>query len=60
MKETWYPFDRRLGGYQSRSGGSGEEKNFQPLVGLEPPDHPLSNAIKTLHKHTSVVLKQES
>jgi hypothetical protein len=36
-KSPWYPLDRRLGGTQSRSGHSGEEKNFQPLPGLEPP-----------------------
>jgi hypothetical protein len=29
--------DRRLGGAQSRSGSGGEEKNSQPLPGLEPP-----------------------
>jgi hypothetical protein len=29
--------DRRLGGPQRRSGRGGEEKNFQPLPGLEPP-----------------------
>jgi hypothetical protein len=29
--------DRKLGGPQSRSGRGGEEKNFQPLPGLEPP-----------------------
>jgi hypothetical protein len=28
--------DRRLGGPQSHSGRGGEEKNFQPLPGLEP------------------------
>jgi hypothetical protein len=28
---------RRLGGLQSRSGSGGEEKNSQPLLGLEPP-----------------------
>jgi hypothetical protein len=33
----WYPLNRRLGGPQSRSGRGGEEKNFQPLTGLEPP-----------------------
>jgi hypothetical protein len=33
----WYPLYRRLGGLQSRSGHSGEEKNFQPLPGLETP-----------------------
>jgi hypothetical protein len=26
-----------LGGYQSNSGRGGEEKNSQPLLGLEPP-----------------------
>jgi hypothetical protein len=36
-KEPPYPFDRRLGGPQSRSGRSGEEKNSQPLPVLEPP-----------------------
>jgi hypothetical protein len=29
--------DRRLGGSQSQSGHGGEEKNSQPLSGLEPP-----------------------
>jgi hypothetical protein len=28
--------DRRLGGPQSQSGRGGEEKNSQPLPGLEP------------------------
>jgi hypothetical protein len=32
-----YPLDRRLGGSQSRFGRGGEEKNYQPLPGLEPP-----------------------
>jgi hypothetical protein len=36
-KSPWYPLDRRLGGPQSRSGRGGEEKNSQPLPGLEPP-----------------------
>jgi hypothetical protein len=35
-KGPWYPLDRRLGGPQSQSGCSGEEKNSQPLPGLEP------------------------
>jgi hypothetical protein len=35
-KSPWYPLDRRLGGSQSRS-GCREEKNSQPLLGLEPP-----------------------
>jgi hypothetical protein len=33
----WYPLDRRLGGPQIRSVLGGEEKNSQPLPGLEPP-----------------------
>jgi hypothetical protein len=36
-KGTWYPLDRRLGGPQSQSGCSGEEKNSQPLPRLKPP-----------------------
>jgi hypothetical protein len=36
-KSLWYPLDRRLGGPQSRPGYGGEEKNSQPLPGLEPP-----------------------
>jgi hypothetical protein len=35
-----YPLDSRLGGPQSRSGRGGEEKKPEPLLGLEPPDHP--------------------
>jgi hypothetical protein len=35
-KMPWYPLDRRLGVPQSRSGRGGEEKNFQPLPGIEP------------------------
>jgi hypothetical protein len=35
---SWHPSDRRLGGPQSQSGHSGgEEKNSQPLSGLESP-----------------------
>jgi len=34
-KSPWYPLDRRLGGSQSWSVCSGEEKNFQPLPGLK-------------------------
>jgi hypothetical protein len=36
-KSPWCPLDRRLGGPQSRSGHGREEKNSQPLPGLEPP-----------------------
>jgi hypothetical protein len=39
-KSSWYPLDRRLRGPQSHSGRGGEEKNCQPLPGLENPDHP--------------------
>jgi hypothetical protein len=37
VKSPWYPLDRRLGGPQSWSRRGGEEKNSQPLPGLEPP-----------------------
>jgi hypothetical protein len=36
-KSPWYPLDRRLGGVQSRYGHGGENKNSQPLLGLEIP-----------------------
>jgi hypothetical protein len=36
-KSPWYLLDRRLSGPQSWSGRGGEEKNSQPLPGLEPP-----------------------
>jgi hypothetical protein len=36
-KSPWYPLDRRLGGPKSRFGNGGEDKNSQPLPGLEPP-----------------------
>jgi hypothetical protein len=36
-KSSWHPLDRRLGGPKSLSERGGEEKNFQPLPGLEPP-----------------------
>jgi hypothetical protein len=32
-----YPVDKRLGGHQNQPGHGGEEKNSQPLLGLEPP-----------------------
>jgi hypothetical protein len=35
-KDPRYQLDMRLGGPQSRSGHGGEEKNFQPLPGIEP------------------------
>jgi hypothetical protein len=36
-KNPWYPLDRGLGEHQSGAGHDGEEKNSQPLPGLEPP-----------------------
>jgi hypothetical protein len=35
LQSPWYQMDRGLGGPQSRSGRGGEEKNSQPLPGLE-------------------------
>jgi hypothetical protein len=37
VKSPSYPLDRKLGGPQSRSERGGEEKNSQPLPGIEPP-----------------------
>jgi hypothetical protein len=34
-KSLRYPFDRRLGGPQNRSGHGVEERNFQPPAGIE-------------------------
>jgi hypothetical protein len=36
-KNPWYPLDRRQGGHQTRPGRGGENKNSQPLQGIEPP-----------------------
>jgi len=47
-KSPWYPLDRRLGGNQSRSGRSGEEKNSQPPPGIEPLTQ--NNVIKINYK----------
>jgi hypothetical protein len=35
-KGSLYPSDKRLGGTQSRSGRGDEEKNSQPLPGIQP------------------------
>jgi hypothetical protein len=42
-----YPVNRRLGVPQSRSGRGGEEKNSQPLPGIEPqnPDRPARSPV---------------
>jgi hypothetical protein len=36
-KSSWYPWDRRPAGPQSRPGRCGEERNSQPLPGLDSP-----------------------
>jgi hypothetical protein len=36
-KSHWNPWDRRLGGFQSRSGCSDIKNNSQPLLGFDPP-----------------------
>jgi hypothetical protein len=36
-KSPWYLLGMRLGGPQSRSGHGDEDKNSQPLPGLQPP-----------------------
>jgi hypothetical protein len=36
-KSLWYPLDRSLCAPQSRSGHGDEEKNSQPLPGIEHP-----------------------
>jgi hypothetical protein len=53
----FYPLDRRLGGPQSRSGRSGEEKNSQPLPGLEPPViQPVANEVIKMYDFYSLSL----
>jgi hypothetical protein len=59
-KSPWYPLDRKMDGPQSRSGRGGEEKNSQPLPGIEPqnPDRPArSPALYRLSYHGSFMLK---
>jgi hypothetical protein len=55
-----YPLDRRPGGPQSRSGRGSEDKNSQPLPGLEPPIiwpvaqrciNEVTRLLGTLHTH---------
>jgi hypothetical protein len=50
-KEHSYPFDRRLGGPQSRSRRGDEEKHFQLLTRIE---HPI---IQPVDKRCKVKLK---
>jgi hypothetical protein len=49
-KSPWYPLNSRLGGPQSSSGHSGEEKNSQPPPGIEPyyPDRPALSLVAIL------------
>jgi hypothetical protein len=51
-QSPWYPLDMRLGGPQSRSRQGGEEKNSQPLPGLE------FLLIQTVAKHYTTELSQ--
>jgi hypothetical protein len=51
--ETRYPLDRRLGGPQNRFGHGGEEKNSQPLPGLEPP-----NIQPVAQRYTTTLFKE--
>jgi len=48
-----YALDRRLSGPQSRSGRGGEEKDSQPLPGLEP--QPVAQRYTTELSHTYVI-----
>jgi hypothetical protein len=55
--------DKRLGGIQSRSGRGSEEKNSQPLSGLEPPiiQHVAQRYTTELSRHRRrTVLSQTS
>jgi hypothetical protein len=54
-KSPCYPLDRRLGWPQSRSGRGGEEKNFQPLPGLEPP---ITQPVVQRHTTVEMDLRQ--
>jgi hypothetical protein len=59
-KNPWYPLDWRLGIPHSRSRNGGEEKNSQPLLGLEPPTiKPIAQdrTIKEQWRDFSVCLK---
>jgi len=47
------PLGRRLGGPQSRSGRGGEDKNSQPLLGLEPPtSQPVARPLHIQRYHS--------
>jgi hypothetical protein len=61
-KSHWYSLDRRLGEPQSRSWRGVEEKNLQPLTGLEPPIiQPVAHCYTTeLSRFQSLVWKKMS
>jgi hypothetical protein len=48
VQSLWNPLVRRLGGPQSRSEHGGEEKNSQPLPGLEAPVMPPEYGVEVL------------
>jgi hypothetical protein len=51
--------DRKLGGPQGQSGHGGEEKNSQPLPGLEPPIiQPVSGLLPLPSKESKIILIQ--
>jgi hypothetical protein len=53
--------DRKLGGPQNRSGHGGEEKNFQPLTGIELPIiQPVAQRYTTEIRHTKIVTRQNT
>jgi hypothetical protein len=56
-KNRWYPLDRKLIGPQSQSGCGGEEKNSQPLPGLEPPIMQPVVQRRTTELHRLLILK---
>jgi hypothetical protein len=51
-KSPWYQLDRRLGGPQNRFGCGGEQKNFQPLPGLETP---ISQPVAQCYTFTFII-----
>jgi hypothetical protein len=58
-KSFWYPLDRRLGGAQNRSGLGGDEKNSQPLAGLELPIvQPVAQRYTTVGRTNNRGVKQ--
>jgi hypothetical protein len=54
-KSPWYPLDRMVGELQGQSGCSSEEKNSQPLPGLEPPIIQLIDQCYTTEKYYKII-----